>query len=429
MSGRAIAAGTRSPFAQRDFRLLFAGQATSMLGDGIVPIAVAFAVFDLTGSATSLGLVLAAGSVPTVLFVLVGGVWADRLPRRKVMLVSDCVRALTQLLLGLLLITGSAALWHFLVLNAIWGTAAAFFRPAWTGALPEIVPTERLQQANGLFGLSRNIGSVAGPSLGGVLIAGAGVGTAFLVDAATFLVSALTIAVMSKAPAPRETTDRTSMLHDLRTGWTDFVSRRWLVAVIVWAALFHFAVLAPYQVLGPEVALRSLGGAVAWGAISAGFGAGSVAGALLIIRFRVRRQLVVACLSLLTFALPLALLALAAPAALVAVTAFTAGAGVSVFSVLFSTVMQQRIPLTVLSRVSAYDWMGSLALLPLGLAVVGPLADLTSGRTVLFSGAVVTVVSTAAVLCVPGVREPTAGPGPAVPNGTADEISANKGVL
>lgn len=406
----------REAFASRDFRLLFAGQATSLLGDGIVPVAVAFAVLDLTGSATALGLVLAAGSIPTVLLVLVGGVAADRLSRRWVMQISDVVRAATQGTIAVLLLTGTAELWHMVVLTAVWGTGAAFFRPAYSGIVPEVVGPEHLQQANGLLGVTRNLGSIAGPAVAGVLVATIGPGWAFAVDAATFAVSAVFIAAMSHTrPAASGTSD--GMATELREGWAEFTSRGWLVAIVVWAALFHLAVLAPFQVLGPVIADSSLGGASAWGVISAALGAGSVAGGLLALRLRVTRPMVVACLGLVAFAAPLALLAIPAPTILVAAGALLAGAGASVFGVLFTTVMQEQIPLESLSWVSAYDWLGSLALLPVGLALVGTVADSTSTSAVLAFGAIWMVVSTAAVLCSAGVRRITPGSVVASPRG------------
>lgn len=413
MNGGRDHAGRRSSrwqdaLATRDFRLLFAGQATSMLGDGIVPVAVAFTVLELSGSASALGLVLAAGSLPTVLLVLVGGVAADRLSRRWVMQVSDAVRAVTQGTIAFLLLTDAAELWHLVVLIGIWGTGAAFFRPAYVGIVPEVVAPEHLQQANGLLGVSRNFGTILGPALAGVLVATIGPGWAFAVDAATFAVSAICVAAMSRVRSVARDSSQT-MLTELREGWVEFTSRGWLVAVVVWAALFHFAVLAPFQVLGPVVSESSLGGAGAWGVISAALGAGSVAGGLVVLRLRVTRPLVVACFGLVTFAAPLALLAIPASTALVALGALVAGAGVSVFSVLFMTVMQEQVPLESLSRVSAYDWFGSLALLPIGLALVGIVADATSTSAVLVFGATWMVVSTVAVLCSVDVRRITSG--------------------
>lgn len=395
-------------FATRDFRLLFAGQATSLLGDGIVPVAVAFAVLELTGSATALGLVLAAGSVPTVLLVLFGGVAADRLSRRRVMQVSDAVRAATQGTIAVLLLTDAAELWHMIVLTGIWGTGAAFFRPAYSGIVPEVVAPEHLQQANGLLGVSRNLGSILGPAVAGVLVATIGPGWAFAVDSATFAVSAMCVAAMSQVrPAAGRSSE--TMLTELREGWDEFTSRGWLVAVVVWAALFHFAVLAPFQVLGPVVAESSLGGASAWGVISAALGVGSVTGGLIALRLRVTRPMVVACFGLVTFAVPLALLAIPASTPVVAAGALFAGAGASVFGVLFTTVIQEQVPLESLSRVSAYDWLGSLALLPIGLALVGTVADSTSSSAVLVFGAIWMVASTVAVLGSVGVRRITSG--------------------
>jgi len=211
------------------------------------------------------------------------------------------------------------------------------------------------------------------------------------------------------------------LLTELREGWVEFTSRGWLVAVAVWAGLFHFAVLAPFQVLGPVVAESSLGGAGAWGGISAALGAGSVAGGLIALRLRVTRPMIVACVGLVTFAAPLALLAIPASTGVVAASVLFAGAGTSVFGVLFTTVMQEQIPLESLSRVSAYDWLGSLALLPVGLALVGTIADQTSPSAVLVFGAIWMAVSTLGVLGSVGVRRITSGPVNATPRDSRAE--------
>jgi MFS family permease len=405
MSATAVAA-TGSVLRERGFRLYFAGQATSVIGDALVPVALAFAVLGVTGSATALGLVLAAGTVPTVLFVLFGGVWADRLLPRRVMIASDLVRALAQGGIAGLLLAGRATLAELMVLTALWGTAAAFFRPASTRALPDLVDAARLQEANGLMSTARNSANVLGPALAGILVAGAGAGVALAIDAATFLVSALSLAAIGghfarSAPSGGA---QPSMLAELRGGWREFVSRRWLFAIVVWAALFHFFVLAPYFVLGPLIAKTQLGGAGAWAAIATAFGAGTIGGSLLAMRLKTDRTLLLAVVPLALFALPVLALALGAPVAVDAPAALLGGLGIGVFGVLFGTAMQRDVPREALSRVSAYDWLGSLALLPLGFAVTGPAAQVFGAAPTLFVAAGWMLLSTLVLLLVPDVR-------------------------
>ncbi|MGB2951999.1 MAG: MFS transporter, partial [Gaiellaceae bacterium] len=181
---------------ERQFRLLWIGQATSVFGNGLVPVALAFAVLGLTGSASDVGFVLAAETVPMVVFLLAGGVWADRLPRQLVMLGSDAIRGSCQATIAVLLLTDQARLWHLLALSSIYGSAEAFFRPAATGLLPSTVGAPRLQQANALMGVSNSVASLAGPAIAGVLVGLAGVGVAFAADAGTFVVSGVSLAML-----------------------------------------------------------------------------------------------------------------------------------------------------------------------------------------------------------------------------------------
>ena len=275
------------------FRLLFAARAVSSLGDRLVPVALAFAVLELTGSVTDLGLVIAAQTTPLILLVLFGGVWADRLPRRLVMLGSDCVRAVAQAISAVLLLTGSAEIWQLMVLQAIYGAAEAFFGPASTAVVAQTVPTEQLQPANAMLGLADNAASIAGPALAGVIVSAASPGWGLAFDAATFLLSGaflLALRIEPRDAAQAEHADRAAR------GLEAFSSRRWLWASVLFFTLYIALVYAPWQVLGPQVAREHLGGAAAWAAISASLGAGAVAGGLLGLRWRPRLPLRVAFL-------------------------------------------------------------------------------------------------------------------------------------
>jgi MFS family permease len=245
------------------FRLLWFGQTVSGFGDRLVPVALVFGVLEVTGSATDVGLVLGAGLVPRVVFVLAGGVWADRLPRQLVMLGADVIRGGAQAVLAVVLLSGTARLWQLLLLSAVYGAANAFFRPASTAVVPHTVSVDRLQQANALMGLSRSGVGIVGPAIAGVLVATIGAGWVFVVDSATFAVSALTLALLGLS-APRARGAREPFLKELRDGWREVAARQWL-----WVSILYFSIsnvaLGPLFVLGPVVAKASLGGASAWG--------------------------------------------------------------------------------------------------------------------------------------------------------------------
>jgi MFS family permease len=260
---------------ERQFRLLFTGQIVSLLGDAITGVALAFAVLDLTGSASDLGYVFAAKAVPLVAFLLVGGVFADRLPRRAVMLTADVTRGAAQGAVALLVLTHSAHIWELVVLQAVSGTATAFFNPASTGLTPMTVSPERLQQANALRGLSMASTGIAGSVISGALVVGVGPGWALAIDAASFAVSAFFLAQL-RLPA-HEKLPPQSFLSDLREGWREFASRTW-VWVIVLAASIGNMMGSVFGVLGAVISKASLGGAGAWAAILASLGIGSLVG-------------------------------------------------------------------------------------------------------------------------------------------------------
>jgi MFS family permease len=389
---------------ERRFRLLWLGQATSTLGDGLVPVALAFAVIEsLDRGPTALGIVLAAQTLPLVAFVLVGGVWADRLPRQMVMLVSDVIRGVVQATLAVLLLAGAAEIWHLAVLMAIYGTAQAFFQPAATGVVPATISPQRLQQANAFLGLSRSLAFVVGPAIAGVIAATTNPGIVFVVDAATFAVSATSLALL-RLPRRRREGERQTFLADLKGGWHELVSHTWLWVIVAWAATYLGIVIAPFMTLGPVIAKESLGGAAAWGIIAAGWGIGSLTGGLLALRWKPSRPMFTCTLLVLLIAPAVALLALRAPAPVIATAQAMGGMGMGVFGAVWQTTLQQHVPEEALSRVSAWDWMGSFLFLPLGLVVAGPVSELIGISTTLWIAVAWALGSTLAVLLVPGVR-------------------------
>ena len=276
----------------REFRLLFTGQLVSLFGDGLFAVALSFAVLEQTGSKSGLGIVLAAGALPLVAFLLVGGVWADRLSRRRVMLAADGARMAIQGVLAALVLSGNASLGIFIVLYGLYGVAMAFFSPASTGLIPETLPAEELQTANGLLGMTRSVTAVAGGAAGGLLVDAVGPGSAIALDSATFAVSAFALALMRVGAV--SATARERFAHELAVGWREVRSRRWVWMEILVVALYLMLYVAPFEVVGPIVSRESLGGPVAWGLISASFAAGMAAGGLGMMLIRLRRPMVVA---------------------------------------------------------------------------------------------------------------------------------------
>ena len=360
------------PFLVRDFRLLFAGELISLLGTAVAPIALAFAVLDLTGSATDLGYVLAAGWAPQVVFILVGGVLGDRLPRTLVMVGANLLSAAAQGVAAGLLLAGVAQVWQLALLQAVRGAATALFFPAAQAVVPEIVETELLQPANALIRLAQNGSTVLGAGVGGILVAAAGPGWAIAFDAATYLASALILVWVRVSRVVREAGQ--TIVRDLVEGWNEFRSREWLWVIVVCASVGNLVATASFGVLGPLIAKLYLGGATAYGAILASQGVGFIAGGVLSLRWRPQRPLLVSVLFLLPTAAEIACYAAVRETALIAAVGFVAGLGLEVFGVNWITALQQHVPRQVLSRVSSYDALGSFVFIPLGLVIAGPLA-------------------------------------------------------
>jgi MFS family permease len=397
----------------REFRLLFSGQAVSVLGDRMAIVALAFAVLEIGGSPSDVGLVLAAGAFPLVATVLAGGVVADRVSRRAVMVVTDLVRVASQGLMAALLIAGAAEVWMLALIAGVTGAATGFFSPASTGLLPEIVLAEQLQPANALRMSAASTGEILGPVVGGVLVAAAGAGWAIAVDAGTFAVSAACLAMLR---APRTVAaPRSSFAADLREGWIAFRSRRW-----IWTFVLYFAIgnllWGAWGSLGPVVAEADLGGAAAWGSILTAMGVGALIGSFLAARARPRRPLLFAALADALFFLPLGFLAATSAVPLIASGALLAGLGMAIAISVWESTLQRHVPGESLSRVSSYDWFGSLAFYPLGLAIWGPVAAAVGISASLWLSFGLAVAASLALLSVPDIRHlPAAPPMPTAP--------------
>jgi len=402
-------AGKLRVLREPSYRRLWIGRTTSLIGDGMSPVALAFAILDLTGSATDLGIVLAIHSLFLVALLLVGGVVADRISPRLAMLGADVTRTISMGLIAALLLAGVAEIWELALLYAVDGAASAFFNPASNSIVPQIVPARRLQEANALLSFSRWMGKVAGPALAGVLIALATPGSALAVDAATFAVSAACLWGL-RAPKLRGERESNDFLGELRHGWREFSSRSWLVAVVLSAATTNAIFFPAFQVLGPTVARESLDGSSSWALIATLWGLGGLLGGLIAISIRPRRPLLVSEGFILLFPLPIVLLAVPSTTAVIAAGAFVAGSSVSLAEVLYETTVAQNVPQNALSRVTAYDWLGSLALEPVGLALVGPLAAGIGIPTTLWLGTIVMTLCLLAVIAVPSVRHLEAMP-------------------
>ena len=389
-------------FRSKPFRLLFAGELVSLLGTAVAPVALAFAVLDLTGSATDLGYVLAAGWLPQIVFILIGGVLGDRLPRNLVMVGANVFSAAAQGVAAGLLLADVAQPWHLALLAAIRGTATALFFPAAQAVVPEIVERELLQPANALLRLAQSSSTVVGAGVGGIAVAAAGPGWAIAFDAVTYLTSAL---ILVRMKIPRVVVERgETIIRELIEGWNEFRSREWLWVIVVCASVGNLVATASFSVLGPLIAKRYLGGAAAYGAIVATQSAGFIAGGMLSLRWRPARPLLVSTLALLPTAAEIACYASVRVTAVIAAVAFFAGVGLEVFGVNWITALQQHIPTRVLSRVNSYDALGSFVFIPLGLVIAGPLADRFGVTDTLWGFLAIGVASVGAALLSRDVR-------------------------
>jgi predicted MFS family arabinose efflux permease len=308
--------------------------------------------------------------------------------------------------MAVLLISGSAEVWMLAVLAGITGAGTGFFNPASTGLLPSIVAPERLQQANGLRATAQATGEIAGPAVAGVLVATAGAGWAIAIDAATFAISAVLLAALRVDP--RDARVSTRFLRDLKDGWTAFTARTWVWAFVAGAALGNLC-WGAWSALGPVVADRDLGGATAWGTVLSAMGAGGLLGGVLAVRAAPRRPLLLASALGPVFALPLAILASGAPLVVLAVTTFGAGAALMYSNTVWESTLQRHVPAESLSRVSAYDWFGSLAFYPLGLAIWGPVSEAIGVSRSLWLSFGLQVVIAGALLSVADIRRLTSG--------------------
>ena len=392
----------------REFRVFWMANSATVLGDNIVAVALALFVIDLTGSATDLGLVLAAYSVPLIGLLVVGGVLADRLPRHLVVVGTDLVRCVLHALLAVLILTGEVRIWQLMVIGVLFGAAEAFYRPAAAGLLPQTVPEDEIQEANAVTTMFQNLAEFAGPALATVLVLGFSPAAAFGLDAATFLISAalmvrlrprertsVAAAAAAAASAGSQARPARAMWSDVRAGFAEVRSRAW-----VWATLAVFSVallmaLAPLVVVGPLVAREQYGDLAVFGYVFAAFGFGTIIGSLSALRWRPRYPMRTGMIIVLLWPAAIALFAAGPPLAIALLAMALGGAGVSLFEIWWLTALAERIPPDKLSRVTSYDWLVSLGLLPLGYVLAGPAADAIGATELLLGGAVIACASLA----------------------------------
>jgi len=407
------ATGTVSPVKKgswfsRNYKVQMAGAIISALGTSAAPVAMAFAILDTGGSGTAVGLVSAAGTVPAVLFFVIGGVVADRLPRHLVIVATNLLSTVAQGLFALVVFTDSIKLWELVVFAAANGLAMAFRMPATEGLLMRSVGREHAGKAFAIFRTGLNGAQVAGAALGGVLVSAFGPGWVLAIDAATFALASLLAFAMQAEGRLRK---RAGLITELREGWTEFAGRRWLWTVTVQFAVVNALGVGAFAVLGAVASDRQLGGASDWGFILSCDAVGMILGGLLMVRLRPRRLLVSGTCGAVLLALPLAAFAAGAPLLVICAASLLGGIGVEIFTVNWMTTLRQEIPHEKFSRIAAYEALCSFGLTPLGAAAAGPAADrLGLGRTLWFaSGAI--VVTTALVLTISDVRKMKVQPG------------------
>src|SRR5215469_5402049 len=385
------------------FRLLFSARAISYLGTYLAPIAVAFAILDLGGGATAIGLGFAAWTLAQVAMLAFGGVLGDRFPRRSVMVASDIASTVVRTVMGVLLVSGHAEVWELIALQACGGAAVAFYSPASYGLVREVVPEDLLQPANGMLAIARYAAFPLGAAIGGSIVALIGPGTALLVDAGTYATSAVLLSQihvrsMAKAGA--------GFLRELREGWSAFVEQTWVWVLVIYVSLYFLITYAPFFVLGPYVAKHSMDGARSWAFVVTGEGIGALLGGLMGIRWRPRgRPMVTTGLLLMVTAVQNLILAFHPTTFLLTLAATGAGFAFALGSVVWDTTLQRKVPPEKLARVASYAWMGAMVFLPAGYALAGPIAMAIGLKTYLVIAAGWIVVSTLFVVRLRAVRE------------------------
>ena len=384
------------------FRHLFAARFLTVLGNGIAPITLAFAVLDIGGSASDLGIVVASRSIFNVLFLLLGGVLADRYSRSRVLVSSSVVAAISQAIVAWSVLDGSATVLSLTLLGAVNGAAAGITLPASSALVPQTVPGKSLREANAFIQLGVYSGTVIGASLGGVLTGAVGPGWGLAIDALGFAAAA-PLYLMIRVTALEAGPSKSNMLQDLKAGWQEFASRAWVWSIVVQFTIINAAFSGVMMVLGPVIADTSFGRAQ-WGIILACQSIGLIVGSSLALRWRPRRDLFIGVMLVSCCALPIFMLSLLPSTPWLIAAFFIAGVTFGLFGVAWAQSLQTHIPQDKLARVYAYDAVGSFVAIPCGELIAGPLANQYGTSNVLLVAACAVVLATVAASLVPAIR-------------------------
>lgn len=386
----------------RNFRWFFLARAITMIAGSMSSIALAFAVLEIDNDARSLSLVLAAFTISNIVFVLFGGVIADRLPRALIIQACYVVDILSIGTIAALLFTGTATIPLLIVLSIVNGASTAFVLPAMQGIIPQLTTPEHLQQANAMLSFVRSAVTIGGPIIAGVLVATAGPAWAMVVQAAGWVI-AIPVLALVKLPPPSHA-GGTTMFHDLRVGWREFWSRSWLWTIVLAFMIMNAIHVGAWGVVGPYIAKNNdLLGITGWGWVVSAEGVGVLLMTLLLMWFPLRRPLRYGMIGMAAFAIPVTMLGVHPAVVLLAMAAFIAGAGAEVFSTGWNLAMMENIPGEKLSRVSSYDMLGSFVVMPIGTLVYGWLITHADPATVLITSGAVYAGVALVTLAVPSV--------------------------
>lgn len=400
--------GTPGPLRNREFRWFFSGRLVSLLGSSMAPVALAFAVLGSSHRASDLGVALAARSVPLVLFLLVGGVVADRFSRRTVLLVSNLGAAVTQGAVAVLLISGGFHLAAIAALEFLNGVLSAFTSPALRGIVPQLVDSAQRQRANSLLGSAKNAASILGPSVSGVVVVAVGGGWAIAVDAVSYLAAAVCLARVQLPPQARGTGSPPGFFRELREGWTGFRALTWVCTIVLAFAVTNCIYVGVWNVLGPTIATATVG-AASWGTVLSVRAVGVLAASAAMYRLATVRSLAVGLLCFALGSLPMIVLGLWGTLYLLLPAALLAGAGQGVMAIVWETSLQDRVAPTMLSRIAAYDDLVSFIAVPVGQVSVAPFASAFGQTQVMVVGGVLFGVAAVMPVFFRSVRRPVPG--------------------
>ena len=385
------------------FTVLASSRFISNLGNGMSPIALAYGVLSIKGAdGGDLSLVMAARFFPMIAFMLFGGVFADRFTRNRIVGGSDIIGSFLAATSAISFILGFPSIWILVVMGGLFGVLNALWWPAMSGVLPEILPKDKLQEGNAVIGLMTNIGYISGTLLGGVIVATFNAGWALLVDAISFFIAGtivwnLNLPTKSKIESP-------GIIHDLRVGWREFISRSWVVTMVLTFAIINMAFESMLQVLGPLNYNDPETGPRYWSLNLAGMTAGMMIGGFIVLKKKFKRPLFITMMLIAVSVIWDFALALDLPIAICVISAIFSGLTIEFFMVSWNTSMQTHIPEESYSRVNAYDALGSFGIAPLGIVIAGPLASHFGVNTILFATGTLTFIAACASLTVKSVR-------------------------